>query len=57
VGDFGALVVFLKNEATDLYENKGSGFEKKRNEATVEGGRRSDADVPSQRDSAPDERG
>jgi hypothetical protein len=27
-------VSFLKNEATDLYENKGSGFRKERNEAT-----------------------
>jgi hypothetical protein len=30
---------FLKNEATDLYENKGSALAKIRNEATVEGNR------------------
>jgi len=31
----------LKNEATDLYENKGSAPGEIRNEATVEGGKRS----------------
>src|SRR5271157_6016051 len=31
----------LKNEATDLHENKGSGSGKVRNEATLEGGKQS----------------
>ena len=39
MADGGKLRAFLKNEATDLHENKGPSLGTNRNEATVESGR------------------